>query len=326
MTAPDSSGVDTLVVTDLSSVPDEPPPEILYRHRVRFIESLRVLWAHREIVYTLAERDFRAQYKQATLGILWAVLSPVATLVVFVIVFSRVKGFGSQGVPFALYSFVGILCWSYFASSLGSGGNSLLTNKALLGKTQFPRECFPLETMLVGGLNTVMSWVPLALLFVIFGRAPALSTLWIPVFMLIEVAFAAGITLAISSVIIQMRDLVQVLPLIISLGLFATPVIWPYSKIPTTYHIAGGHHVHRAIVDGHVAAAHWVGGVTVNPQLIYGFLNPLGPVIDNARRTMLLGHSPNWELVGVGALGAFVYLVVGYRIFKRFEVSFADIA
>ncbi len=314
------------MVTDLSSVPDEPPPEILYRHRVRFIESLRVLWAHREIVYTLAERDFRAQYKQATLGILWAVLSPVATLVVFVIVFSRIKSFGSQGVPFALYSFVGILCWSYFATCLGSGGNSLLTNKALLGKTQFPRECFPLETMLVGGLNTVMSWVPLALLFVIYGRAPALSTLYIPVFMLIEVAFAAGITLAVSSVIIQMRDLVQVLPLIISLGLFATPVVWPYSKIPTTFHIAGGHHVHRAIVDGHVVAAHWVGGVTVNPQVIYGFLNPLGPVIDNARRTMLLGHSPNWELVGVGALGACLYLVVGYRIFKRFEVSFADIA
>jgi len=315
-----------LVVTDLSSIPDEPPPEILYRHKVRFIESLRVLWAHREIIYTLAERDFRAQYKQATLGILWAVLGPVATLVVFVVVFSRVRTFGSQGVPFALYSFVGILCWSYFATSLGSGGNSLLTNKALLAKTQFPRECFPLETMLVGGLNTVMSWVPLALLFVFFGRAPALATLWVPLFMLIEVAFAAGITLAISSVIIQMRDLVQVIPLIISLGLFATPVIWPFSKIPTSYHVVGGHHVHRVFVDGHLVAGHWVGGFYVNPQMIYGFVNPLGPVIDNARRTMLLGHAPDWPLVGIAALGAFFYLVVGYRVFKRFEVSFADIA
>src|SRR5664280_1256135 len=236
------SGGSPLLVTDLSTIPEDPPDDILYHHKVRVIESARMLWDHREIVYTLAERDFRAQYKQATLGILWAVLSPVATLVVFVVVFSRVKSFGSQGVPFALYCFVGILCWSYFATALGSGGNSLLTNKALLAKTQFPRECFPLETMLVGGLNTVMSWVPLAILFVIFGRAPALSTLWIPVFMLIEVAFAAGITLAVSSVIIQMRDLVQVLPLIISLGLFATPVIWPFSKIPTTFHIAGGQH------------------------------------------------------------------------------------
>ncbi len=326
MTTADSAGVSALVVTDLASIPDEPPPDIIYRHKVRLIESLRVLWAHREIVYTLAERDFRAQYKQATLGILWAILSPVATLVVFVVVFSRVKSFGSEGVPFALYAFVGILCWSFFATSLGSGGNSLLTNKALLAKTQFPRECFPLETMLVGGLNTVLSWVPLAILFVIFGRAPAWTTVWIPLFMVIEVVFAAGITLAISSIIIQMRDLVQVLPLIISLGLFATPVIWPFSKIPTSLHLAFGQHVHRAVVDGHVVAGHWVGGITVNPQMIYGFLNPLGPVIDNARRTMLLGLSPDWKLVATGAVGALLYLILGYRIFKRFEVNFADIA
>jgi len=326
MAAPDSSGVGVLVVTDVSSIPDEPPPEILYRHKARYFEALRVLWAHREIISTLAERDFRAQYKQATLGVLWAVLSPVATLVIFVIVFSRVKSFGSQGVPFALYSFVGIMCWSYFATSLGQGGNSLLTNKALLAKTQFPRECFPLETMLVAGVNTVMSFAPLALLFAVFGRAPALAVLWVPLFMVIEVAFAAGITLTISSVIIQMRDLVQVIPLIISLGLFATPVIWPYSKIPTSYHVGGGHHVHRAVVEGHVVAGHWVGGFYVNPQMIYGFVNPLGPVIDNARRTMLLGHAPNWPLVGVAALGSLFYLAVGYKIFKRFEVNFADIA
>ena len=141
---------------------------------------MRSLWDHREIIYTLAERDFRAQYKQATLGVLWAVLSPLATLAIFVVVFSRVKAFPHQGIPYALYAFVGILCWSFFASSLGSGGNSLLANKALLAKTQFPRECFPLETMLVNALNTVLSWVPLAILFVIFGRAPKLATVWVP--------------------------------------------------------------------------------------------------------------------------------------------------
>ncbi len=326
MAIADSSGGDALVVTDVSSIPAEPPPELLYHHKTRFIESIRVLWAHREIVYTLAERDFRAQYKQATLGILWAVLSPVATLMIFVIVFSRVKGFGSEGVPYALYAFVGILCWSFFAASLGSGGNSLLSNKALLAKTQFPRECFPLESMLVSGLNTLLSWVPLTILFVIFGRAPALTTLWVPLFMLIEVAFAAGITLAISSLIIQMRDLTQVLPIILSLGLFATPVIWPYSKIPTNFHLAGGHQVSGVLVNGHIVGAHWVGGVSVNLQLVYGFFNPLGPVIAAARRTMLLGLSPQWELTAVAALGAVIYLAVGFRIFKRFEVNFADIA
>ena len=118
-----------------------------------------------------------------------------------------------------------------FLLCLGTGGNALLTNKALLAKTQFPRECFPLEVMGVTGINTVLSWIPLAILFVIFGRAPAITTLWAPLFMVIEVAFAAGLTLAVSALIIQMRDLVQVLPVILSLGLFVNPVIWPLSKL-----------------------------------------------------------------------------------------------
>lgn len=320
-----SSFGDTLVEQDVSLIPPEPPADLMYQHRVRYLESLRNLWAHREIVYTLAERDFRAQYKQASLGILWAVLSPVATLVIFVIIFSKVKNWGSEGLPYALYAFVGILCWSFFASSLGTGGQSLLTNKALMAKTQFPRECFPLETMCVNALNTVLSWVPLALLFVIFGRAPKLATLWVPMFMLIEVVFAAGICLAVSSIIIQMRDLMQVLPLITSLGLFATPVIWPFTNIPSKYHIAGGHTVVAGVHHGHVIH-HVVGGLTINLQMVYGFFNPLGPVIYNARETMLLGHAPNWNLTAVAALGALCYVLFGYRIFKRLEEHFADIA
>ncbi len=305
-----------MVVADLSAIPDEPSPETFYHHKIRLVDAAQNLWRHREIMYTLAERDFRVQYKQATLGVMWAVLSPVLTLVIFVVVFSRVKQFPTQGIPYALYAFVGILCWSFFASSLGTGGNSLLTNKALLAKTQFPRECFPLETMLVNSLNTVISWIPLALLFVIFGRAPKIATLWAPLFMLIEVAFAAGLTLAVSSLIIQMRDLVQVLPIIISLGIFMTPVIWPFSNIPAHYHLFGGTEVHH----------HWIGGVSINLQVVYSLFNPLGPVIANLRTTMLLGHNPDWETLLAGAIGASLYLVFGYRIFKRLEVYLADLA
>ncbi len=299
-------GDDSLQIYDRSVIPAEPPEDIVYHHRAGFFSSIRLLWNHREIIYTLAERDFRAQYKQATLGILWAVLSPVATLVIFVFVFSRVKAFPTQGIPYPLYAFVGILCWSFFAASLGAGGNALLSNKALLAKTQFPRECFPLETMAVNALNTVLSWIPLVLLFVIFGRAPAVATVWVPLFMLMEVAFAAGVTLAISSLIIQMRDLVQVLPIIISLGIFATPVIWPFSYIPAHYHLT----------------AH----ITINLQAVYGFFNPLGPIITSVRQTMLLGRNPSWLPLFTAFVGSILYLVFGYKIFKRFEVNFADIA
>lgn len=316
---------DTLVEGDVSSIPAEPPQELLYRHKVRVLESVRNVWAHREIIYTLAERDFKAQYKQASLGILWAVLGPVATLILFVFVFSKIKSFGSEGQPYALFAFVGLMCWNFFSTSLGQGGQSLLNNKALMAKTQFPRECFPLETMVVQAINTTISVVPLALLFVIFGQAPKLTTFWIPMLMVIEIVFAAGVCLAISSIIVQMRDLMQVLPLITSLGLFATPVIWPFSKIPTSYHVAGGHHVSVVGAHGHVFH-HLVGGFTINLQMVYGFFNPLGPIINEARETMLLGHTPNFSLVGIAALGAACYLALGYRVFKRLEENFADIA
>ena len=208
---------------------------------------------------------------------------------------------GPKGSPSPSSAFVGILCWSFFSSALGTGGNALLTNKALLAKTQFPRECFPLEVMGVTGINTVLSWIPLAILFVIFGRAPAITTLWAPLFMVIEVAFAAGLTLAVSALIIQMRDLVQVLPVILSLGLFVNPVIWPLSKLSEP-------NVPKFVLP------------------LYSFFNPLGPVIDNVRRTMLLGLEPDWSLIGLAILGTLFYLTVGYRLFKRLEVNFADIA
>ncbi len=135
--------------------------------------------------------------------------------------------------------------------------------------------------------------------------------MWVPLFMLIEVLFAAGITLGVAGLIIVMRDLNQVLPIIMSLGIFVTPVIWPFSYIPTHYYISGSH-LH--------------GGIWVNLQAVYGFFNPLGPVISSVRETMLLGHNPSWWPLIAAAVGAFCYAVLGYRIFKRLEVNFADIA
>ena len=300
----------------MSTIGDSPPADLWYKRRVKMWDEAKLLWNHREIVYTLAERDFRAQYKQATLGMLWAVLSPVATLIALVIVFSKVHLFQIPGVPYGLYVYTGVLCWSYFAGAVGSGGGALLGNKGLMAKTQFPRECFPLETTLTTALNTVLSWSVLVILFVIYGYAPRWAIVWTPLFMLVEVVFAAGVTLGISSMIIQMRDLAQVLPIILSLGIFATPVIWPFTTSPatTTSPVAI-----CSITTG-------IGGFYINLQVVYGFINPLGPVINNVRETMLLGRLPTTGPLVAAAVGALCYLFFGYRIFKRLEVNFADVA
>ncbi len=328
MTVVGSSFGDVLVENDASTVPAEPPDDILYHHKVRYFASVRNLWSHREIIYTLAERDFRAQYKQAVLGVLWAVLGPVATLLIFVVVFSHVKTFGSQGLPYALYAFVGLLCWGFFATALGTGGQSLLNNKAPHGQDPVPP-----RVLSPGDPVRQRPWVPDLVdppdpPLRDLRAGPKLATLWCPIFIVIEIVFAAGVAMAVASIIIQMRDLMQVLPIITSLGLFATPVIWPFSEIPTNYHVAGGTLVRTThLVHGHIVhASHYVGGFTINLQMVYGFFNPLGPIIANARNTMLLGYAPEWNLVGIAALGALLYLMLGYRIFKKLEVNFADIA
>jgi ABC-type polysaccharide/polyol phosphate export permease len=251
----------------------------------------------REIIYTLAERDIRAQYKQAVLGLLWALIAPVAMLGIFIIIFSRTKALGvPPGVPYPIFALIGILAWTFFSQALGTGGTALLTNHELMSKTQFPRECFPLETILVNGVNAVLGWIPLVFLFILYHFVPYPTTVWVPLMILIEVLFTIGLTLGVSALIIQMRDLAQVLPLIIQLGLFITPVIWEFSLIP----------------------AKW--------RVVYGFFNPLGPVIDDTRRAMLQGLNPVPGPLLAAIAGTVVYLVVGYRLFKRFEVNFADIA
>ncbi len=277
-------------------MPAAPPDHLLYHHQARLGESLRSLWDSRDIIYTLAERDIRAQYKQATLGLLWALIAPLAMLGIFTIIFSRTKVLGIPGIPYPIFAFIGILCWTFFSQAFGIGGTSLLVNHDLMSKTQFPRECFPLETILVTAVNSVLAWIPLALLFIFYRFVPYPTTVWVPLLILIEVLFTIGITLAVSALIIQMRDLAQVLPIIIQLGLFATPVIWQFQRVPERW------------------------------RVVYGFFSPLGPVIDDARRTMLLGLNPVPGPLLAAIAGTACYLALGYRLFKRYEVNFADIA
>lgn len=277
-------------------MPAAPPDHLLYHHQARLGESLRSLWDSRDIIYTLAERDIRAQYKQATLGLLWALIAPLAMLGIFTIIFSRTKVLGIPGIPYPIFAFIGILCWTFFSQAFGIGGTSLLVNHDLMSKTQFPRECFPLETILVTAVNSVLAWIPLALLFIFYRFVPYPTTVWVPLLILIEVLFTIGITLAVSALIIQMRDLAQVLPIIIQLGLFATPVIWQFQRVPERW------------------------------RVVYGFFSPLGPVIDDTRRTMLLGLNPVPGPLLAAIAGTACYLALGYRLFKRYEVNFADIA
>jgi ABC-type polysaccharide/polyol phosphate export permease len=274
----------------------EPPPELLFRLRVNLPAAVREVWRTHGLVRTLAERDFRVRYKQAFLGLAWTVLTPFALMVVFTLFFQRLAKVDTGGAPYALFAYLGLLPWTFFSTSVSQGGQSLVANSQLVNKVYCPREVFPLASVVVAAVDTGIATVMLGLLFVVTSFMPKATTVWVPVLLAVQVAFTCGVTLITASALVFLRDLRHVLPIALQLGLFATPVAYGMSVIDPSL------------------------------RVLYSALNPLGPVIDGYRRTILLGLPPDWHLLVPGAVTSVVVLALGYLMFKRLEPGFADYA
>ena len=281
-------------MTAVRSLPAEPPPETLFRRRLHLVAAVKEVWQVRELVRTLAERDFRIRYKQAVLGFAWALLTPLALMVVFTVFFQRIARVDTNGVPYPLFAYLGLLPWTFFSVSVMQGGQSLVTNSQLVNKLYCPREVFPIASVMTAAIDTSIAVIPLGVLFAISGFAPKATTVWVPVLLVVQVAFTFGVTVFISAVLVFFRDIRHALPIILQLGLFATPVAFSLDVIPASLRVA------------------------------YSALNPLAPVIDGYRRTVLFGLPPNWQLLVPGAVTAGAALVLGYVVFKRLEPGYAD--
>ncbi len=276
--------------------PDTPPSELRFKRRIRLRPCLAELWQARELVRTLAERELRARYKQAALGLAWAVVTPVILMLVFTLFFRRIADIDTGAAPYALFSYLGVLPWTFFTSSFTTGGQSLVVNSPLLNKVYCPREVFPLAGVAVAAFDLVISTSILGVLFLIYGYAPRASSVWVPLLLVVQLAFTLGITFITSGVLVYVRDLRQLMPMIVQLGLFATPVAYGLEEVPARFH------------------------------LLYSILNPLVPVIDSYRRSVLYGQAPQWELLIPGAITAGLVLLAGYFLLKRLETRFADVA
>lgn len=273
-----------------------PSLDLRFRRRLRPGAMARELWRSRELVRTLAERDIRARYKQAVLGVAWAVLTPLALVAVFTIFLRRTAQIDTGGTPYPLFAYLGVIPWTFFATSMSQGGQSIVANVSLLNKVYCPREVFPIASVLVSGVDTVLAMPALIVMFVATGFAPRATSVWVPLLIGVEVAFTVGITMVISALVVYFRDIRHALTILLQLGLLATPVAYSIEVIP-------------ASVRG-----------------IYCFLNPIAPVIDGLRRSVLLGQPPDLGTLGIGAASALLTLIVGYLLFKRLETGFADVA
>jgi ABC-type polysaccharide/polyol phosphate export permease len=267
-----------------------------YRRRVRLPVALRALWQSREMVRSLAEREMRARYKQTFLGVAWAVITPITLMLVFTLFFRRVATVDTQGAPYVIFAYLGLLPWGFFSMSVAQGGISLLLNVSLLHKVSFPREVFPLGSVVLATVDTLIALSALVVLMIVKGFVPHAASLWLPVLWLIAIAFTVGVVLSVSSIVVYFRDLGSTLPLALQLGLFATPVAYGLEAVPQSF------------------------------RMLYVIVNPLAAVIDGSRRAVLHGDAPLWSDCGPAAASAGVVLLLGYLLFKRLETGIADTA
>ncbi len=256
--------------------------------------DLKELWYYRELLYFFTWRDLKVRYKQTAIGVLWSILQPLITMVVFTIFFGKLAQIPSDGVPYPVFVYVGLLFWQFFSDALGETSNSLLANKAIVTKVYFPRLLLPISTVFTKLVDFLIASVILVGLMIYYGYTPHLGGfLILPLLLILTFMTAVGLGLFLSSVNVKYRDVRYALPFFIQLLLFVTPVIYPAS-------IAGAYSKILA-------------------------LNPMMGIIQSARAA-LLGTTPiNWALILASFIGCSVIFIIGITYFKKTERYFADI-
>lgn len=277
-------------------IPSSPAPELRFRRKIDLVGSVRELWRSRALIRTLAERDLRARYKQTSLGFAWAIVPPVGMLIVFSVFVKRIGDVFTEGVPYELYAYVGLITWGFFSSAIGGAGQALLANMSLMNKVYCPREVFPLAGIATSTVDAAVSAIVLLGLFAINGYAPRLESVWVPVILLVQVAATTGAVLLMSVAMVYLRDLRHALGIILQIGLFATPVAYSIQAVPEAW------------------------------RSLYCFANPIAGVIDSYRQTVLLGEAPTWSILGPAAASSALLLVGGFAVFKKLETGLADVA
>jgi lipopolysaccharide transport system permease protein len=279
----------------------ESVPTVVIRPSTGWISlKLEELWDYRELVYFLVWRDVKVRYKQTVLGAAWAILQPLLTMVVFTIFFGKMANIGSDGLPYPIFSYAGLLPWTFFAQGLTQSSDSLVGSANLLKKVYFPRLVLPTASVLAGVVDFAIAFVVLIGMMVYYGVYPSLTILFLPLLLLLAFSTALGVGMWLSALNVQYRDVRYVVPFFVQIWLFVTPVIYPASRVTAKLHELG------------------------LPAWLYG-LNPMAGVIEGFRWAMLgSGSHPGPVILASSAISG-ALLVSGAFYFRRMERSFADV-
>lgn len=253
------------------------------------------LWQYKDLFFFLVWRDIKTRYAQSVLGVGWAIIQPVFSMIVFTIVFGNLAKVNSEGVPYAIFSYTALVPWTFFSSSLTSASGSLISSKNLITKVYFPRLIIPISPVLGKLIDFGISFLILLGLMVWYGVKPTIWALMIPVFIILMVLTAAGVGMWLTALSIQYRDIRYGANFFVQLLMYGSPVIYATSIIPEKY------------------------------QILYA-LNPMVGVIEGFRSALLGTRAMPWDLLGVGALMAIAFFLSGALYFRSMERYFADVA
>lgn len=253
------------------------------------------LWEYRELMYFFVWRDFKVRYKQTIVGVGWAIFQPFMTMVVFSLFFGTLLKIPSDGTPYPIFVYTGLLFWQFFSSALSDTSSVLVSNQAIITKVYFPRLILPFASVATKLVDFAIASVILAGMMVYYGYTPHLSGLFVlPLLLLITFMASVGGGLFLAAINVKYRDVRYVLPYFIQILMFLTPVIYPAS-------IAGKYS--------------WMLAV-----------NPMMGVIQTARAALLGTTPPNWFLLSLSFVACLIVLIIGIVYFKKVERYFADIA
>ena len=252
------------------------------------------LWRYRDLFYFLIWRDIKTRYAQSVLGIGWAIIQPLFSMVVFTIVFGNLAKVSSDGVPYAIFSYAALVPWTYFSSALTDSTNSLVNASGMITKVYFPRLVLPIAPVFGKLIDFGIAMVILGGFMLYFQIAPTVWALFLPYLILLMILSAAGIGMWLTAMAVQYRDVRYAMSLVVTLLMYAAPVVYPASSVPENW------------------------------RILYS-INPMVGVIEGFRAS-LLGTTPMpWDFILVGTISALVFFFSGLVYFRRMEKIFADV-
>ena len=256
--------------------------------------QLKELWAYRELLYFLIWRDVKVRYKQTALGVSWAIIQPVCTMIIFSLFFGRLAKMPSDGIPYPIFSYAALVPWTFFALGLGQASNSLVGSANLIKKVYFPRLSIPIASVTSGIVDFSIAFIVLLGMMLYYGILPTLNIIWLPCMLLLTVTTSLGVSLWLSAMNVHFRDVRYVIPFLTQIWLFATPIVYPSSLLSEPW------------------------------RTLYS-LNPMVGVVEGFRWALLGTDTAPGPMIIVSTLAALVLLVSGLYYFRRLEKTFADV-